>query len=115
MFCTRCGRELQGESFCPNCGQPSNQNPVPVQPVIVYQNSFNLLDKIRSYGHQKLVNTCTFLALVISLIIRITATEIETEYNLFCSGRLYDSVGKRPNMDINHWWNPTAANIFPLE
>ena len=77
MYCRNCGKEIEDDSFCKYCGEPTQAG--------ASRNDFSfstllmeIREKIRVFGHDKLISIFSWLAAAVSIVNRVKHKEIET-------------------------------------
>ena len=80
MYCKKCGKEIEKDSFCKYCGQPAHEGIVKDNGISISESLMKIREKVRVFGHEKLVKMVSWFAAVLSVINRFVHNEIEVVY-----------------------------------
>lgn len=80
MYCRNCGKELDEGAFCKYCGEPTQAGVTKKENVSFLEILMNIRERIRVFGHDRLINIFSWLAAAVGVINRIIHNEIETVY-----------------------------------
>ena len=81
MYCRKCGKEIAEDSFCKYCGEPVNASVRTTENNLFPETLTAIREKIRIFGHEKLVNIVSWLAAIAGVVNRIMHNEIEIVYS----------------------------------
>lgn len=82
MYCRKCGKEIEEDSFCKYCGQPTQEGMARNEGLSFSETLMIIREKIRVFGHEKIINIVSWLAAAMGVVNRIMHNEIEVVYSV---------------------------------
>lgn len=82
MYCRKCGKEIEEDSFCKYCGEPAYEGLARDEGISFSEALVKIREKIRGFGHEKMVNMVSWLAAIAGVVNRIMHNEIEIVYSV---------------------------------
>lgn len=80
MYCRNCGKEIGEDSFCKFCGEPTQAGAARKDKINFMEHFESVREKIRVFGHDRLIHILSWLAAAVGVINRFMHNEIETVY-----------------------------------
>lgn len=82
MYCRKCGKEIEEDSFCKYCGEPALEGMASNEGFSFSGTLMKIREKIRVFGHEKLINIVSWLTAVVGVVNRFMHNEIEVVYSV---------------------------------
>ena len=82
MYCRKCGKEIEEDSFCKYCGEPAQGGKTKGEDFSFSEVLTKLREKIRVFGHERLIKAVSWIAAAVGVVNRFMHNEVEVEYSL---------------------------------
>lgn len=89
MYCRKCGKDIEEDSFCKYCGEAAQEGMARDEGISFSESLMKIREKIRVFGHEKLINIVSWVAAVVGVANRIMHNEIEVVYSVLAQDDYY--------------------------
>lgn len=80
MYCRNCGKEIDEGYFCRYCGEATQAGITRKNVASVSETIMKIRERIRVFGHDRLINIFSWFAAAVGIINRVMHNEIETVF-----------------------------------